>query len=99
MITFIAQWMTLSKAGQPGWALLIPIYNLIVVSRMVWGSGGKIFLMLVPIYNIYFAFKHNIAFANAFGKSNGFGVAMTFFPFLIWAIGFDKNVTYRGPQS
>lgn len=66
---------------------------------MVWGNGGKIFLMLVPFYNVYFIFKYNIDFAHAFGKSTGFGVGMTFLPFLVWAIGFSKEVKYLGPQK
>lgn len=98
MITLIANWLTYKKAGKPGWAILIPIYNLIVMSQIVWGSAGKIFLMLVPVYNIYFMFKHNIAFAHAYGKSTGYGVAMVFIPILVWGIGFGK-CDYVGPQS
>ena len=99
MITLIAMWMAVNKAGKPGWSVLIPIYNLIVQSQVVWGTGGKIFLMLVPIYNIYFMFKHNIAFAHAYGKSTGYGVAMVFIPFMIWGIGFSSNTVYVGPQT
>ena len=99
MITIIANWLTFQKAGKPGWACLIPIYNMVVLSQIVWGSGGTIFLLLVPFYNLYFTFRHQIALAHAYGKSTGFGVGMVFLPVLIWAIGFDKSVSYAGPQS
>ena len=99
MITIIANWLTFQKARKPGWACIVPIYNLIVVSQIVWGNGGTIFLMLVPFYNIYFAFKHQIALAHAFGKSTGYGVGMAFFPFLLWGIAYFSDVRYLGPQA
>lgn len=98
-----------TKANRPGWAALIPIYNMIVLSEIVYNNGAKIFLLLVPIYNIYFIFRYSIDLAHAYGKSTGFGVFAAFFPPLaIWILGFgnaqyvlngtaDMNNNYQAP--
>ena len=37
-------WKVFCKAGEPGWASLIPFYNLYVMTRITWGKEGWICL-------------------------------------------------------
>lgn len=80
ILMIIAQWRIFSKAGEPGWASLIPIYNLYVLYKITWGSGIRFLLLLIPLYNIILAIQTNIRLARAFGKDDGFTVGLIFLP-------------------
>ena len=38
VICIVANWKIFSKAGKPGWAVLIPIYNIYVMSDIIFGN-------------------------------------------------------------
>ena len=54
-VMIVAQWKVFVKAGQPGWACIIPIYNTYVMLKI----GGKpwwwLLLLLIPGVNLIFA--------------------------------------------
>lgn len=67
-------WKVFEKAGQPGWAALIPIYNLYVLLKVAGRPGWWILLFLIPFVNIVTYLIVALDVAKAFGKSTGFGV-------------------------
>jgi len=69
VLAIIALWKIFEKAGEPGWAAIIPFYNLYVLFKITWGNGWKFLLMLIPIANIVFAIITMVKLAKAFGKS------------------------------
>ncbi len=77
------QWKLYEKAGQPGWACIIPIYNIVVLLKIINKPIWWIALFFVPVANIIVAFMIYIELAKAFGKSAGYGVAMVFFGFIM----------------
>jgi hypothetical protein len=92
-------WRVFTKAGQPGWAALIPIYNFIVLLKIIGRPWWWILLFLVPIVNIVVLFIIYIDLAKSFGKSTAFGVGIAllgiiFLPILAWG-----DATYRGPAA
>ncbi len=92
-------WKVYEKAGQPGWAAIIPIYNIIVLLQIVGRPVWWIILMLIPIANIIVAFIVYIDLAKSFGKDVGFGIGLVllgvvFFPLL----GFG-DAEYQGPAG
>ena len=78
VVVIISLWKLFSKAGQPGWAAIIPFYNAFVLFKIGLGSGGKMFLMLIPIYNIVVAIQLCIGLAKNFGKGGGFAAGLAF---------------------
>lgn len=46
LLVIIAEWRIYTKAGQPGWASLIPLYNDYISYKIFWGNG---WLFLVPL--------------------------------------------------
>jgi len=83
----IAMWKVFVKAGQPGWAALIPIYNVIVLLRIAGKPWWWIFLMIIPLVNIVILFLVSIDIAKNFGQGVGFGIglallAIVFYPIL-----------------
>ena len=74
----VALWKIFTKAGEPGWAALIPLYNAYVLFKITWGNGVKFLLMLIPIYNIVVIIQTMSKLAKAFGKSGGFVLGLIF---------------------
>lgn len=75
----VCMWKIFKKAGKNGWEAIIPVYNIIVLLKIVELPIWYIALFIIPFANIYAIFKIFIELAHKFGKSTGFGVAMIFF--------------------
>jgi uncharacterized membrane protein YoaK (UPF0700 family) len=77
-------WKVYVKAGKPGWAALIPIYNLIVLLEIVEKPVWWLILFLIPIANLIVAIIVGIELAHRFGKSTafGWGAALLWFIFI-----------------
>ena len=88
MIVFaiVVQWKIYTKAGKPGWACIIPIYNIIVLLEIIKKPIWWIVLLLIPIVNIVIMIIIMIQLAKAFGKSTAFGVGLIFFGIIFMAI-------------
>ena len=82
VLTFVSLWKIFEKAGKPGWAAIVPIYNVIVLLEIVNKPVWWIVLMLVPLVNIVVAVLVYIELAKCFGKSAGFGIGMVFLGFI-----------------
>ena len=82
VLTFVSLWKIFEKAGKPGWAAIVPIYNIIVLLEIVNKPVWWIVLMLVPLVNIVVAVLVYIELAKCFGKSAGFGIGMVFLGFI-----------------
>jgi hypothetical protein len=68
-------WKIFAKAGQPGWAVLVPIYNIIVAVKIMGKPGWWFILMIIPFVNIILA---GLMFAKVFGKGTGFALGLIF---------------------
>ena len=84
-----SMWMVFEKAGKPGWASLIPIYNAIVLLQIAGKPGWWVLLYLIPIVNIVIAIIATVALARNFGKGVGFAIGLIllggiFIPILAW---------------
>src|SRR6185295_1889515 len=63
-----ALWKVFAKAGQPGWAILIPIYNLYVMCKIAGRPGWWLLLMLIPFVNLIIMIILYVDIAKSFGK-------------------------------
>lgn len=100
VVCLVGLWKMFEKAGKPGWAAIIPIYNSYVLYEIICGRGTAMFRMLIPFYNIYWCIKTMIGLAKAYGKDTGFAIGLIFLaPVFYCIIGFDKNTVYAGPQE
>ncbi len=71
-------WRLFVKAGKPGWASLIPIYNTLVQLEIVQRPWWWLLLMIVPFVNIVLAVIVVFDLAKAFGKDTAFGFGILF---------------------
>jgi hypothetical protein len=79
-------WKLFTKAGQPGWAAIVPIYNLIILLKVAGKPGWWFLLFLVPLVNLIISIVVVIAVAQNFGKGAGFAIGMIFLPFIFYPI-------------
>ncbi|MDF2461437.1 MAG: hypothetical protein K0S68_840 [Candidatus Saccharibacteria bacterium] len=106
VLIFVALWKIFTKAGQPGWAALIPIYNtyvlLTIVGRPAWWLVAMIVLGFIPVLNLLtlvFAVILSIDLAKSFGKSPVFGiVALLIFSVVGYFILAFGPAKYTGPS-
>jgi len=100
VITIVGFWKVFQKAGQPGWAVLIPIYNAYVLLKIAGKPGWWVLLFLIPLVNVVIALIVAIDMARVFGHSAAFGVLLLFFfsgiGYLILGFG---NSRYLGPAA
>ncbi len=94
-----ALWRVYAKAGHPGWASLIPIYNFYVMLQIAGKPGWWLLLMFVPIANIIVAILTVVSLAKSFGKGGGFAVGMIFLPIIFYPILGFGDAKYIGAQN
>ena len=88
-------WKAFAKAGEPGWACLIPIFNLYVMLRIAGKPGWWLLLYLIPGVNLVVTIIVALSIAENFGKGAGFAIGLVFLAPIFWIIlGFGSAV-YR----
>ncbi len=89
-------WKVFVKAGQPGWAAIVPIYNAIVMIQIAGKPVWWFVLLLVPVVNFIVLLLVSISIAEKFGKSTGFGVGLWLLsPIFYPMLGFG-SAEYQG---
>ncbi len=99
VILIAAMWKVFSKAGYPGWAAIIPIYNIYVLVKVAGRPGWWLLLMLIPFVNFIIAIILSIDVAKNFGKGAGFGVGLAFLGVIFYPILGFGSATYQGPDA
>jgi hypothetical protein len=94
-----AMWKIFVKAGEPGWAAIVPIYNLIVMLKIAGKPAWWIVLMLIPFVNIVVMIIMLVALAQSFGKGVGFALGMLFLPFIFYPMLAWGDARYQGPPA
>ena len=109
IVSLIGIWKVFTKAGQPGWAVLIPIYNFIVLLRIAGLPWYWVFTPLVAIipilgwvaYPVWVVWVHQ-RISTRFGQGVGFTIGLTLLSPIFWLIlgfGDSKYVGERPSQA
>lgn len=97
LVFIIAGWRLFSKAGKPGWAIIIPFYNLYIYTQIIQRPGWWILLyfsIAIPAVGalalVFLSIVDQLRLAKVFGRSAGFGVGLIllgwiFFPILAFS--------------
>ena len=97
LVFIIAGWRLFSKAGKPGWAIIIPFYNLYIYTQIIQRPGWWILLyfsIAIPAVGalalVFLSIVDQLRLAKVFGRSAGFGVGLillgwVFFPILAFS--------------
>ena len=90
ILMIVGMWKVFTKAGQPGWASIIPIYNVYILLLIVDKPWWWLILMLIPIVNIVMWIIVSLALAQKFGQGTGFAIGLILLPFIfIPILGFS----------
>ena len=92
-----AQWKVFVKAGQPGWAAIIPIYNIYIMTKIGGKPGYWTLLCLIPLVNIVFIIWLYNMISKSFGKDEGFTAGLILLGFIFWPILGFGSAKYLGP--
>ncbi|MCK5775942.1 MAG: signal peptidase I [Bacteroidales bacterium] len=100
VLTIVAKWKVYEKAGQPGWASLIPFYNIYIILKIVGKPGWWLLVIIFfPPVGIFLA----IWMINLLSKSFGRGIICTLgliflSPIFYLLLGFG-DAKYIGPAG
>jgi len=89
-------WVLFTKAGQPGWASIIPIYNMYIMFKMIDKPGVWVVYMLIPIVNIICAITLCSQLAKVFGRGAGTAIGLFFLGFIFVPILAFGSAKYGG---
>lgn len=93
-----SSWKVAVKTGHPGWTVLVPVYNVYVLTRAVGRPAWWIALMFVPGVNLVVAAVLLVDLARSFGKDIGFAVGLILLhPLFLAVLGFG-SAQYVGPS-
>jgi hypothetical protein len=109
VVTLVGMWKVFAKAGQPGWAVLVPIYNIIVLLRVAglpWYWVFAPFVAIIPIlgwiaYVVWIVWVHH-RISTRFGQGVGFTIGLTLLGPIFWLIlgfGSSKYVAEQPAQA
>jgi len=86
VLIFAGLWKVFEKAGKPGWAGIIPIYNLYVLVKVSGNAWYWFALFFVPVINFFATLKVSIDIAGKFNKGILFGLGLTFLSFIFYPL-------------
>ncbi|MEF9969121.1 MAG: DUF5684 domain-containing protein [Ruthenibacterium sp.] len=76
LMSIIGMWVVFTKASRPGWAAVVPFYNMYTEFQIAWGSGWLFLLLMVPVADVVVFIMLQLKLAKAFGKGNGFAIGL-----------------------
>ena len=78
LLMVASMWKVFVKAGKPGWAAIVPIYNIIVLLEICGKPAWWVILFIVPFVNVIIAIMLCISLAKKFGHGVGYGLGLAF---------------------
>lgn len=99
LIALAGNWRLFVKCNQPGWAVIVPGYNVVVAMRIIGRPASHALYFLIPVFNMYFFFRTILELANTFGKEStlDYVLASVFNVFYILNLGLSEEEEYQGP--
>ena len=99
IVFIVGEWRIFTKAGQPGWAAIVPIYNFYVLMKIIGRPGWWVILYFIPGVFFVVTLINGIDLAKSFGKSTAYGVIVlwVFYGLGQVILGFS-DAEYQGPS-
>ena len=99
VIQIVALWYVFTKAGKPGWACIIPVYDYLVGLKIIGKPWWWLLFLLIPLVNIVFLILGLNLLSKSFGKKADFTIGLILLPWIFLPIlGFGKS-EYQGPAG
>ncbi len=99
VLMVFAYWKVFTKAGKPGWAVLVPIYSTIVLFNIAGRPTWWLLLLFLPFVNFVVAIIVLNDLSKSFGKGTGFTVLLLLLPFIAIPMLAWGSAEYKGPSA
>lgn len=99
LVMLASAWKVFTKAGQPGWACIVPIYNFVVMLQIVGRPLWWIILCFIPLVNVLIMIVLAVDIAKSFGKDTLFGIGMLLLPIVFYPVLAFGDARYHGPSA
>ena len=96
IVLYVALWKVYAKAGEPGWAAIVPFYSNYVLFKIAFGNGWFFLLCLIPYVGIIALYAAYFMLAKKFGKGVGFGIGMILLTVIFLPILAFGSAEYEG---
>lgn len=100
VIAIVSMWKIFTKAGKPGWAAIVPVYNAVVLFQIAGVNPWLLLLAIIPFVNFValpvLMIMVYVKLAKAFGKGAGFAVGMLFLNVIFMPILAFSDAEYQG---
>ena len=95
----VAGWKVFVKAGEPGWGVFVPFYNLYLICKIAGRPEWWLILFFIPFVNIAIGLIIAMDVAKAFSKSAGFGIGLWLLSFIFVPILGFGPAQYTKPNT
>lgn len=99
ILVVIGLWKVYEKANKPGWAAIIPFYNIWVLLEIVGRPGWWIILMFIPLVNFIVGIIVTLDLAKSFGKDVLYAIGLLLLPMIFYLHLGWSDAQYRGPTT
>ena len=97
---FVAcMWKILSKAGQPGWACLVPIYINYVLVQAIRKPISWFILSLIPLISLVYGIMILHEISKNFGRGSGTTLGLIFLPVIFLPMLAFGSAQWQGEQQ
>jgi len=97
VLVVASMWKVFEKAGQPGWAAIVPFYNMYVLTCKIAEKDALWFVLcFIPFVNIIIILVIYIEVANKFGQGALFGIGLFLLGFIFFPILAFGGAEYQG---
>ncbi len=92
-------WKMFQKAGEPGWAAIIPIYNMYIALKIIGRPVWWLILFFIPVVNFIVGIIVTIDLAKAYGQGIGYAIGMLILPIIFYPLLGFGSATYQGAPN
>ena len=96
--TAAGAWRVFEKAGLPGWAVLLPVCNRMLILRLVGRPWWWLLLLLIPAVNLVIGGLMCLELAERFGKDPWFALGLVCLFLVFWPILGYGDARYSPPD-
>jgi len=82
IVVLVSIWKLFEKAGRKGWEGIIPIYNAVILMKIIKKPWYWVPLMFIPYVGIIWSIWSTNLLSKSFGKGIGYTLGLVFLPFI-----------------